>query len=48
MMDYSEFIPKVKFELIPISKLQSNQSYQRNLSAWHIRRTAEDFDLYQI
>jgi len=47
-MDFSEFIPKVNFELIPINNLVSNQEYQRNLSAFHIRRIAENFDLYQI
>lgn len=48
MQDFSEFIPKVNFELIPISNLVSNQEYQRNISAFHIRRMAQDFDLYQI
>ena len=46
--DFSMFIPKVHFEQIPIKNLVSNQDYQRNLSAWHIKRTAENFDLYQI
>ena len=48
MEDLSIFIPKVSFEQIPIKNLVSNQEYQRNLSAHHIRRTAADFDLYQI
>lgn len=48
MQDFSVYIPKVNFELIPINNLVSNQEYQRNISASHIRRMAEDFDLYQI
>lgn len=47
-MDFNAFIPKVNFEMIPINNLVSNQEYQRNISASHIRRMAEDFDLYQI
>ena len=47
-MDYSEYVPQVHFELIPIKSLVSNQNYQRNLSQAHIARTAENFDLYQI
>jgi len=46
--DFSKFIPKVQFEQIPIKNLVSNQDYQRNLSAAHIRRMAENFDLFQI
>jgi hypothetical protein len=38
----------VQFEQIPIKNLVSNQEYQRNLSASHIRRTIENFDLCQI
>jgi len=48
MDDYSELIPKVHFEQIPIKNLVSNQEYQRNLSLSHIRCTVENFDLYQI
>jgi hypothetical protein len=48
MDDYSEFVPNVHFELIPIKSLVSNQDYQRNLSKTHIRRTSENFDLNQI
>ena len=48
MEDLSIYIPKVNFEQIPIKNLVSNQEYQRNLSAAHIKRTAENFDLYQI
>ena len=51
MRDYKEFkdfVPDVKFELIPIKQLVSNQDYQRNLSMHHVRKTAENFDLYQV
>ena len=48
MEDYSEFVPNVHFELIPIKNLVSNQDYQRSLSSSHISRTAKNFDLYQI
>ncbi|MGN0181635.1 MAG: DUF6551 family protein [Candidatus Ornithomonoglobus sp.] len=48
MEDYSEFVPKVHFEQIPIKNLVSNQNYQRNLSQNHIVKAAEHFDLYQI
>lgn len=48
MSDYSEFVPNVHFEQIPIKDLVSNQDYQRNLSLGHINRAAENFDLYQI
>lgn len=48
MEDFSAFVPKVHFEQIPIKNLVSNQEYQRNLSMSHVRRTVENFDLYQI
>lgn len=48
MDDFSAFVPKVHFEQIPIKNLVSNQEYQRNLSLSHVRRTVENFDLYQI
>jgi len=48
MNDFSAFIPNVHFEQIPIKNLVSNQEYQRNLSHTHVRRTVENFDLYQI
>ena len=48
MEHFSEFIPQVHFEQVPIKNLVSNQEYQRNLSESHIRRTVENFDLYQI
>jgi len=48
MERFSAYIPDVHFEQIPIKNLVSNQEYQRNLSESHIRRTVENFDLYQI
>ena len=48
MNDFSEFVPNVHFELIPIRNLVSNQEYQRSISVSHIKRTSEHFDLYQI
>ena len=48
MPDFSNFVPNVHFEQIPIKNLVSNQEYQRNLSRSHINRAAEAFDLYQI
>ncbi len=41
-------IPDVRFELIPIRNLVSNQDYQRDLKEAHITNTLRDFDLYQI
>jgi len=46
--DYSQFVPDVTFEKIPIKNLVSNQAYQRNLSHSHVSRTADNFDLHQI
>ena len=46
--DYSEFIPKVHYELIPIKNLVSNQDYQRPLSRKHVEDAAKHFDPYQI
>lgn len=46
--DFSEFIPNVKFELIQIKDLTSNQEYQRNISMKHVERAAKAFDPYQI
>ena len=48
MDEYSQFVPNVHFELIPIKDLVSNQNYQRNLSLGHVKRTVEHFDPYQI
>jgi len=48
MTDFSYFVPKVHFELIPIKNLVSNQDYQRNLSRAHINNAAQHFDIYQI
>ncbi len=48
MTDYSEFVPNVHFEQIPIKNLVSNQGYQRALSKAHIAKAAANFDIYQI
>ena len=48
MDDFSEFVPNVYFEQIPIKNLVSNQEYQRNLSIRHIQRTVAHFDLNQV
>ena len=48
MDEYSEFVPNVHFELIPIRNLVSNQDYQRSLSQSHVELAAENFDLRQI
>lgn len=48
MEDLNRFVPNVRFELIPICNLVSNQEYQRNLSKRHIDKAADNFDLYQI
>lgn len=48
MDDYSQFVPDVVFEKIPIKNLVSNQDYQRNLSMRHIEKTAACFDLHQV
>lgn len=48
MDNYSIFIPKVHFELVPIKNLVSNQEYQRNLSMIHVKKAVESFDLNQI
>ena len=48
MEKYSEFVPHVHFELVPIKDLVSNQEYQRNLSMIHVKKAAENFDLNQI
>lgn len=45
---FKEFVPNVRFELIPICDLYANQEYQRALSEVSILRMVEDFDLYQI
>jgi len=46
--DYSEYVPDVHFEKIPIKNLVSSQKYQRNLSAHHIQRMVANFDLRQV
>ena len=46
--EFSDFVPNVHFELVPIKDLVSNQDYQRNLSWGHVKKAAESFDLNQI
>ena len=46
--EFSEYIPNVHFELVPIKDLVSNQEYQRNLSMIHVKKAAENFDLNQV
>lgn len=46
--NYSQYVPDVHFEMIPIKNLVSNQDYQRNLSLKHVKRAAANFDLFQI
>jgi len=48
MEDYSQFVPNVHFEQIPIKNLVSNQEYQRNLSELHVRRAVANFNPYQV
>ena len=46
--NYSDFVPNVHFELIPIKDLVSNQDYQRTLSMVHVQKAVENFELNQI
>ena len=46
--EFRYYVPDVHFELIPIKNLVSNQEYQRNLSINHVKRTASNFNLYQL
>ena len=46
--DLQEYVPKVTFEQIPIKNLVSNQNYQRHLSKAHVKRVAENFNIFQI
>ena len=47
-LDFSNYVPSVHFELIPIKLLVSNQTYQRPISSVHVGRTAQSFNVYQI
>jgi len=47
-LDFSNYVPNVHFELIPIKRLVSNQTYQRPISHVHVGRTAQNFNIYQI
>jgi len=44
----SRYLPRVKFEAIPINQLVSDQEYQRALSDKHVRRAAAHFDIHQV
>lgn len=46
--DLQAYVPRVTFEQIPIKNLVSNQNYQRHLSKAHVKRVAENFDIFQI
>ena len=48
MQDFSQFVPNVHFEQIPIKNLVSNQEYQRTVSLRHVENAAAHFDLHQI
>ena len=48
MQDFSLFVPRVHFELIPIQNLVSSQEYQRNLSPSQVENAAANIDLHQI
>lgn len=48
MVNMNDFIPQVRFELIPIKDLVSSQDYQRRLSDSQIAYAVEDFDVHQI
>ena len=48
MIDFSKYVPDVQFAQIPIKNLASDQEYQRNLSMIHVRKMANNFDIYQI
>lgn len=47
-MDLNEFVPNVRFELIPIRNLVSNQDYQRKVSYTHVKHAVANFDLHQV
>ena len=46
--DFSDYVPHVHFDLIPIKDLVSNQDYQRDLSMIHVTKAVRNFDLNQI
>lgn len=48
MSDLTAFVPNVHFEQIAIKNLVSCQVYQRTLSQNHVKKAADNFDLYQI
>lgn len=48
MSNLNKFVPNVRFELIPIKDLVSNQEYQRNISMKHIEKAVAGFDINQV
>ncbi|MBR1810028.1 MAG: hypothetical protein IJ766_00050 [Clostridia bacterium] len=48
MEESNPYVPQVRYELIPIKNLVSNQNYQRFLSQTHIARAVAGFNVYQI
>ena len=48
MAEKNRFVPDVRFELIPIKDLVSNQEYQRNISIKHIEKAVAGFDINQV
>ena len=47
-MELNDYVPQVRFELIPIRNLVSNQDYQRKVSFSHVKKAVENFDLRQV
>ena len=47
-LDLQAYVPRVTFEQIPIKNLVSNQNYQRHLSKTHVKRVAENFDIFDF
>ena len=47
-MELNEYVPQVRFELIPIRNLVSNQDYQRKVSFSHVKKAVENLDLRQV
>ncbi|MBQ9278813.1 MAG: hypothetical protein IJ224_09310 [Lachnospiraceae bacterium] len=45
---YNKYVPNVRFELIPIKDLVSNQEYQRHISIKHIEKAVDGFDINQV
>ena len=48
MDNFNDLLPKVHFEQIQIKNLIPQVGYQRVLSKAHVKKTAENFNPYQI